>query len=230
MHRSLLELQDADNTIARIKRERAKLDDGSAARSERDTLQIARDEAAAELKTVTAERTAKEDEQQAIEDKIARSNSRLMQASSAHEVSALERDLKGLGARRSELDDAILELMDTTETATSKLTNLDSQLAESAARASEIEARFRVESTRLEKEMVEAVAARERIATTVEPPSLKKYMDYAARLHGIAVAHIEKGNCSACGMALTPFNIKEAKTREWPTCESCDRLLYVEQS
>jgi len=31
-----------------------------------------------------------------------------------------------------------------------------------------------------------------------------------------------------CGMMITPYNLKEAKTEEWPQCESCTRLLYVE--
>jgi hypothetical protein len=28
-------------------------------------------------------------------------------------------------------------------------------------------------------------------------------------------------------MALTPYNLKEIKTKEWPTCESCGRLLFI---
>lgn len=228
MNHSLLELQEADNAIAKLKRERAKLDNGSAARSERDTLQSARDEAAAAFNTVASQRTAKEDEQKAIEDKIARSNTRLMQASSAHEVTALERDLKGLGARRGELDEAILELMDETETASAKLQELEAQLRTVIAQTQEIEAQFQRDSVRLDAELVAAIAARDESATNVDAVSLKKYGDFAKRFSGVAVAHPEKGGCSACGMALTPFNLREAKAQEWPTCESCGRLLYVE--
>lgn len=225
---SLLELQNADNHIARLHRERARLDDGTAARADRDTLQSARDEAAAAFNTVSSQRTAKEDEQKDIENKIARSNTRLMQASSAHEVTALERDLKGLGARRGELDEAILELMDETETAAAHLADVEDKLRAAVAHTIEIEKQFAREAARLEAELVAAVAARDEVQQTIDPPSLKKYQEYAKRFGGVAVAHPEKGNCSACGMALTPFNLKEAKTQDWPTCENCSRLLYIE--
>lgn len=228
MNRSLLDLQTADSLIARLHRERAKLDNGAAARSSRDTLQAARDEAAAEFNTVSSQRTAKEDEQKSIEEKIARSNTRLMQASSAHEVTALERDLKGLGSRRGELDEAILELMETTDAAAAKLAGLEAQLSEAKKLAVAIEAQFVTDSKRLDGELAAAIAERDKVQGTIDPPSLKKYQDYAKKHGGIAVAHPEKGNCSACGMALTPFNIKEAKTQDWPTCENCGRLLYVE--
>ena len=29
-------------------------------------------------------------------------------------------------------------------------------------------------------------------------------------------------------MAITPYNLREAKSQTWPTCESCGRLLFVE--
>jgi predicted nucleic acid-binding Zn-ribbon protein len=228
MNRLLWELQEADSRIARLKRERAKLDDGSAARSERDTLQSARDAAAVALNTVTSQRTAKEDEQKDIENKLTRSQSRLMQASSAHEVTALERDIKGLNSRRGELDEDILMLMDEVETATSKLTQIDAQLKEQAGTTAQVEQHFTIESKRLERELVDAVKQRDAIAAQLEPPSLAKYKDYFSRFHGIAVAHLDKGNCSACGMAITPFNLKEAKTDTWPSCESCGRLLFIE--
>ncbi|HEX8834053.1 MAG TPA: hypothetical protein VF719_07620 [Abditibacteriaceae bacterium] len=228
MNRLLLELQDADNLIAKIKRERSKLDDGSTLRSERDTLQEARDKAKKELSGVNARRVEKEDALLSAEEKITRQKGRLMTATSAHEVTALERDIKGLGNVRGELDEAILMLMDETETATGTLANLEKELQEKSAETAAVEKTFAAETARLEKELAAAVAARAATAAELDAPSLQKYTEFAARFHGVAVSHPEKGNCNACGMTLTPFNLKEARNETWPTCENCGRLMFVD--
>src|SRR5687768_3122712 len=108
MNRQLFELQEADNTLARLRRERAKLDDGMAARGERDTLQNAVNAERGRLQKMHTERLDKELQLKATEEKIARQNSRLMSATNAHEVEALQRDLQGLKRARGDLDEAIL--------------------------------------------------------------------------------------------------------------------------
>lgn len=228
MDRSLFELQEADNTITRIKRERSKLDDGGSLRAERDTLAAVRDAGAQKLKELTAQRTHQEDELAATEEKIKRSQSRLMNATGAHEVTALERDIKGLNTRRGEFDETLLMLMDEIETATGELKTQEANLQAKSDETDQAEGHFKAETARLEKELTVATAERARIAATIPAPAMQKYTDYAKRMHGVAIAHVEKGNCSACGMALTLHNLREAKGQEWPTCDNCSRFLFIE--
>jgi predicted nucleic acid-binding Zn-ribbon protein len=228
MDRKLFDLQEADNTITRLRRERAKLDDGSALRAERDTLQKAVESETARLQQMHTERTDKELQLKSAEEKIARQNSRLMSATASHEVTALQRDIEALNRARGDLDEAILILMDDGDSGQAHLEDLQNQLKEKNTATLQAEAHFKAESERIENEIAATQAKREALAQSIEPESLEKYEDLAARHHGVAVAHPEKGNCSACGMTLTPYNIKEAKTKTWPVCESCGRLLFVE--
>ncbi len=231
MNRLLWELQEADTHIAALKRERGKLDDGAHARGERDTLRAAHDQERTHLSALNTERTDRELQLKTMEEKLARQQSRLMTASSAHEVTALERDIKGLTARRGELDEAVLTLMDDIEACSHRLTKLESALQQKTAETEAIESHFAAETARLEAAMSAARTQRDDIAARLseaDEESLQKYAASAARFHGVAVAHPDRGNCSACGMALTPFNLREAKTQQWPTCESCGRLLFVE--
>lgn len=228
MNRQLFELQEADNTIARLRRERNKLDDGLSLRGERDTLQKAVDEERARLQTLHTDRTDKELQLQTTEEKIARQNSRLMTATASHEVNALQRDIQALGKARGDLDEAILILMDEDETGQAKLTSLMGQLKEKTEAAAQAMAHFNSETARLENEITATQARREAIAQALEPENLEKYENFAKRYGGIAVAHVEKGNCSACGMTINSFNLREAKSKEWPTCDNCHRLLFVE--
>ena len=47
---------------------------------------------------------------------------------------------------------------------------------------------------------------------------------------GIAVAEVVNGSCSACFMSLRPQMQLEIKTNDKIiTCESCARILYVEE-
>ena len=227
MNRLLFELQEADTLITRLKRERSKLDDGTHARSERDTLQKAYDAEHTRLSALNGERSDKELQLKSAEEKIARQQSRLMTATSSHEVTALQRDIKALGNMRGDLDETILNLMDEIETTSTRLTELENELNQKSDEATAVEKRFAVETARLERELDAAQKQRDELTASLDAPSLNKYQAVADKHHGVAVAHPDKGNCSACGMALTPFNLKEAKTQEWPTCESCGRLLFL---
>lgn len=228
MDRKLFDLQEADNTIARLRRERAKLDDGSTLRSERDTLQKAVDDETLRLQKMHSDRTDKELQLKTAEDKIARQNSRLMSATAAHEVTALQRDIEALNRARGDLDEAILILMDEEETGQANLVELRRQLHQKSTQTTHAQEHFKAETERIENEIAATQAKREALTQTIEPESLEKYNDLAARHHGVAVAHPEKGNCSACGMTITTYNLKEAKTKTWPECDNCGRLLFVE--
>jgi predicted nucleic acid-binding Zn-ribbon protein len=227
MNRLLFELQEADTLITRLKRERSKLDDGTHARSERDTLQKAYDAEHTRLSALNGERSDKELQLKSAEEKIARQQSRLMTATSSHEVTALQRDIKALGNMRGDLDETILNLMDEIETTSTRLTELEKELKQKADETTGVEKQFSVETARLDRELAAAQKQREELIAKLDANHFNKYQAVADKHHGVAVAHPEKGNCSACGMTLTPFNLKEAKTQEWPTCENCGRLLFI---
>lgn len=228
MNRSLYELQEADSIVVKLKRERGKLDDGLHARSERDTLARAHDAERTRLSLLNTNRTDRELQLKSAEEKIARQQSRLMQATSTHEVTALQRDIKALESQRGDFDEAILNLMDEIEQSMERVAKLESDLLEKTVAASDVEAHFSQQTQRLEAELEQAHIRREQIAATLSGDELEKYDDSARAHNGIAVAHPDKGNCSGCGMAFTPFNLRGAKSQQWPTCESCGRLLFIE--
>lgn len=228
MNKELYALQQADDTLARLRREVAKLDDGTAARAARDGAQCAALAQQAALRKIQTDRRDRELTLKATEEKIAKQNGRLMTANNAHEVEALQRDLKGLAKSRGDLDEAILNLMDEEETAIASLAALESELATKTAATQQIETTFRDETARLTAELAATQKRRESLAAGLDEEHLEKFDELAKRFHGMAVAHLEKGNCSACGMTITPYNLKDAKASEWPSCDNCGRLLFIE--
>ncbi|RYG64859.1 hypothetical protein EON80_18420 [bacterium] len=227
MNRALLELQEVDNKLANLKREKSHLDDGTAARAKRDELEKAVAGATQQSHKILGERTARELELQTAETKIALQQKRMMNASSAHEITALERDIAALGRARSDLDEAILELMDSGETVAAQLAALQKQLAAAKTQVESVESNFAAETARLDRSLKATTVEREEAAKALSPTELAKFDAFAKKFHGVAVASIEKGNCSACGAAILPFTLREAKSQEFPTCEGCGRLIFV---
>lgn len=228
MNRALLELQEVDNSLANFTREKARLDDGTAARAARDTLEKAVADTVAKSQKTAAARSDKELELKTAEEKIAKQQSRLMNASSAHEITALQRDIEALGRARGNLDEAILTLMDEGETIAAQLASLEAQLEKAKAAVAVIEENFTNDTARLERSLAAARQQREVAASKLSPVESEKFNAFARKHAGVAVSKVVKGNCSACGAAILPFTLREAKNQEFPTCEGCGRLIFVE--
>lgn len=228
MNRALFELQEIDLRIMTLRRERAHLDEGGTARAARDTART--EVASLEHRLAELDRNRRDQEQQLAdtESQIKKQQSRLMTATSAHDVSSLEKGIAALQHHRSDLDENILVLMDDMETVGATLAGERLVLAEREEAVTQVETHFSAESARLDNLLQAAQDERQTVAGQLSEEESELYTESAAHHHGIALVHPEKGSCSVCGMEITMFTLREAKQREFPTCESCGRLLYVE--
>ncbi len=228
MNRALLELQEIDNQIITFTRELSRLDDGTNARAARDEIERNLAQTTLESQKNSAARAGAELELQTAETKIALQQKRLMNASSAHEITALERDIAALGRARGDLDENILNLMDAGETLAAQIAKLEAQLQKTRAQVEKIETDFADESARLGRSLKAARERRSVAADVLAPLESEKFADFAKRFGGVAVSKVVKGNCSACGSAILQFTLREAKNQQFPTCENCGRLIFVE--
>jgi predicted nucleic acid-binding Zn-ribbon protein len=228
--RSLYALQLLDTQLAQLRRERLHLDDGTALRDQASALQKEIDAAQESLQRSTLARNAKEGELKQREEKLRTQQARLMNAKSAHEVASLQRDIAGITKSRGELDEAILLAMDECEICASKLDDLRQQFSAVSAQLSEVETQFSQDAARLDGELTRVLAERQAAFSPLGDDEKTNYDQCAKKHGGVALTWNEGGNCHACGMTLTPYNLKAAKSEEWPTCESCGRLLFAETS
>lgn len=226
--RSLFELQQIDSSMLRLQREKAKVDDGSSLRAQRDTLQKAIAAEEEKLNVQNRARTSAEEELKQREEKLRTQQTRLMSAKTAHEIASLQRDIEGITKSRGEFDEAILVAMDEAENVAKKLDELRAQLSAVETELAQVEADFSSNTSRIDAELQAAARERNAVAAQIDEDWLEKYAAVAERHGGIAVSAVQNGNCSVCGMMFTPHNLKAAKNEEWPTCESCNRLLFVE--
>ncbi len=228
MNRALLELQEIDNRITGWMRDKSRLDDGAVARAARDEIELNLSQTKSESQKNGAARAGAELELQTAETKIALQQKRMMNASSAHEIAALERDIAALGRARGDLDENILILMDAGETLGAQIDKLEAQSEKARAQVETIEADFALESARLERSLRAARAERVAAASALSPAETEKFAAFAQKYGGVAVSKVIKGNCSACGSAILQFTLRDAKNQDFPTCENCGRLIFVE--
>ena len=228
MNRALLDLQLLDSAIQDATREKARLDDGSAARATLAELETKLANLNAEAETVATTRARAEGDLETAETKIERQKKRMMTVSSAAEISALERDIEGLSRMRGELDETILVAMDDGETLAAKIAAQEKEVAQARARAEEIEAATKERTDFLDKRIATKKAERAPVIARFSDEDKTRYAEAYKKHGGVAVAHVESGACSACGAEILPFTLREAKTEEFPTCEGCGRMLWVE--
>ena len=228
MNRALLDLQLLDSAIQDATREKARLDNGSAARATLAQLESQLAQTRAEAATVAATRAKAEGDLEAAETKIERQKKRVMTVSSAGEISALERDIEGLSRMRGELDETILIAMDEGENLAAKIEQQAKEVAATRARAEQIEAEFQAQTELLDKRVAHKRAERAPVIAKLSGEDKERYSEGYKKQGGVAVAHVKGGACSACGAEILPFTLREAKTQEFPTCEGCGRLIWVE--
>jgi predicted nucleic acid-binding Zn-ribbon protein len=221
-------LQKLDTQIEQLRRERARLDDASALRREMDArrarhtgleerlhqLRVQLQDAELELKSVEAKK--KEFERRLYEGKV----------TNPKELTAIEKEIEMLGRQRGRLDETILTLMDSIDTATGELAAAAQarDTAEAAWRAAD--EKYRTEAARLETALRELVPLRQQAAAAIEPATLRRYDDLRARASNLAVVHVVEKACAGCHTTLTAGVLRRLQEgTAYVYCENCSRFL-----
>lgn len=144
------------------------------------------------------------------------------------QLDAVQHQIAGVAAKRSEAETLALTLMDEEEALaaerpalTEALTRIEAARADERAKCGVIEAEARAALASCDARRAEAVAA-------LETSMRSRYERTRAAREGRAVAAIEKDACGACFRALAPQALAEAKKRDrLLLCDGCGRLLML---
>lgn len=212
--RRLLDLQDVDTRIRQFEhKERTLADDPEIAGI--DDALVEHDRTVLErlgaVDDLQAEVRRIEGDVEIVEARAKRNRERLQQTSDAKTASAMEHEIATLDARRSDLEDIELEVMERLEAAESEL-----QAARDAAQA-ERDRRERLAAARdqgLAGVRVELDAARtDRASVEASIPAdlLALYERQRAR-YGMGASHLTRGISTASGVQLTAAELAEVRS------------------
>ena len=142
------------------------------------------------------------------------------------ELASLQHEIDGLKAKRNQVEDQTLEIMEQVELATKSVATIDSEL-----RTLEAEWQSRQKQLSADLEQLKTVLAslkhkRQLLATDIDPQAVEIYHELK-KLRGIAVAKVEQGICRGCRISLPVTELQRARSGSLVRCSSCGRILFL---
>ncbi len=146
------------------------------------------------------------------------------------DLNALQQEVQRLRAQHHRQEEAVLEVMDTTETLQETVQNRlrELQKAEEDWQKESVVLVGRREQ--LEARQQETQEKRTQMAATVPADLLQRYDTMRKAKQGRAVSKVEQGSCQWCRVILTPSELQHVRiSSELQTCTNCGRILYYER-
>jgi predicted nucleic acid-binding Zn-ribbon protein len=228
--RRLLDVQAIDTALAQLAHRRRSLPELaqieavareiSALEDERVRAQVAVDDLDRDIarfeKDIDQVRTRKDRDQK-----------RLDAGGALREIEGLQHELATLNRRQSELEDAELELMEQTETASATLAEVQSRLAAAVERRSDAERRRDEALGEIAKELEFKTQSRGPLAADL-PDDLVTLYEKIRSETGMGAALFYAGRCGACRIELYGADlnrVKSAAKDDVVRCEECRRIM-----
>jgi len=143
------------------------------------------------------------------------------------ELQDLQNDIASLKRQLAVLEDEQLGAMLLVEEAEALVKKSNSGLLQARAHFIAQTSDLAGEKTRLNETLQRLTGERDAAVLPLDPASINIYQRLRTQKHGLAVAVMEDGACTACGSELRP---EEAQAARSPNniiyCSSCGRILY----
>ena len=184
-----------------------------AAQGEREAIETRRRALEAQL----------EDEEAKMKDR----RMRLNRVRNEKELLALRREIEVGKEANQQLEEEVLRLIDSFDTASKAAGEAEAQLAELEATAASRIAEQREQIAALRSEVEHARASRSQMAASLDATLLRKYEQIFQRRGGTAVVEVRNGTCLGCHMNLPPQLFNELqRSQDVRLCPNCHRILF----
>ena len=226
--RMLIELQGLDSEIFEKKNilevvpERIKaLDEGFEQKSQ--NLKSLEEES----KKLQVERKQKEGELEIKEQSIKKYQTQLFQIKTNKEYASLEKEIAGIKADNSLLEEAIIGLLDKVDEIRKKVVKEKEALEVEKKKIAEEKKKIEEEKKEASNELGSLNEKRKGFTQKIDRDTLSKYERILHNRGGLAMVPIIGDACGGCNMNLPPQVINEARLKKDLTlCGNCARILY----
>lgn len=230
---TLLELQDGDTAIDRLRHRRDTLPERAALESVRTELNDAGArlaEATSRREEVAREEQRFDDEARSLEDKAAEVERRMYsgEVTSPRELQTLQADVDQLRRHRHSLEDRELEVMERRESLDGEVDGLDGRVRALEAEAQRLSAALSEVEAEIDGELSGERAARDEIAATLDAGLLQDYEGCRARARGMGAARLNGNTCQGCHLSIP--SVEAERIRKSPPgtvahCDNCGCIL-----
>ena len=222
----LLDLQELDTTLARLRRRRTQLPERAELAGMQGELTAAKDAFMAvqrELDAQNAEISRFEDDVETVRARRRRDEELLAVSTSPKEAQALQDELDVLARRQSELEDRELELMEANEATQASYAEASQALASVDARRGELTGAIAAAEGGIDAELAQTAEARAGLAAEVQGDLLDLYERTRAR-GGVGAARLRGNVSEGSNMALAPAELRDIRAA------AADEVVFCPQS
>jgi len=227
--KKLIELQQIDSEIYELSEEKERKPlEFEAEKQKLEQKKTKLKELRDELKSVEVERKNLEIDLESKQTNVAKYESQLFQIKTNKEYNALQKEIDGLKADNSLIEDKILELLERIDTINNDIAKEKEALKTEEDAFLEFRKRYETQLEQLKEELSEFNKKREEIVLLIEPKTLAVYERILKNKDGLALVKVEDGTCQGCFMSLPRQTINDLRIGEHlVACENCTRLLYL---
>lgn len=184
-------------------------------------------------KQMLVNRNSLETEVGSLSEKINKCQGQLYQLKSNEDYRAMEKEIDGMIAKKSDLEDQIIQSMEDYDEAAKEVKLKEDILKESEAVLAKEQEKLKQDLLVIEGDKKKLEEEVEGLAKGIDTAVLNLYKRISLNKPGAALAPIEDGICGGCNMLLRPNALNEvmkSSDKNIVTCENCARILYyIEQ-
>lgn len=227
----LIELQGLDKEIFKIEKEIALAP--HQIKELEDTFKRKEEEAKAadsELKNLQLAHKDKEAQLKAKEEAIKKLETQLYQVKTNKEYTAMDNEIKTARADCSLLEEEILILFDKMDEAGLRKKQRNENLKVGQGKTEEEKNKILNRIKELEEQLNLLKSQRKNLSEKADKTILAKYERILYGKDGLALVPVRNGACQGCFLDMPPQVINEINMKkELIFCESCARILYLEE-
>jgi uncharacterized protein len=229
----LLELQELDLAIDRLRARLAQLESGQEVGVARQALSEAEarlGELRLQIDEVSREQGRMESDVDSLQRKKDAERTRLYDGSVANpkELQSIEHEVANLARRKESKEDELLERMERLEELESGLGKAEGETAEARRRLAEIEEGSGNELVEIERALQQDADERGALTSQLDEKLLTLYEDLRPQKKGVAAVALEAGVCQGCHQKLSAVYLDRLKRDEGiRRCEYCRRILVL---
>jgi len=141
------------------------------------------------------------------------------------ELTNLQHEVDGLRAKRDQLEEKALEIMDKVELTEASVATISNQLKTVEAEWHRRQQQLSAETEELKKGLSDLDHKRQSLLAEIDPQAVELYHKLR-RQKGRAVAKVEQGICGSCRISLPITDLQRTRSGNLVQCSSCGRILF----
>ncbi len=164
-----------------------------------------------------------------LKEKQKKYQSQLRSVQSSREYSAALNEIDGVDKLIRSTEDRFLELEEEIEKAQAELEEREKTLPAETEQHEERLKDWRAEQRSINEQLAGAREEIAKLEAEIPPRDRAEFHRLIDKKHGLAVARVTAGSCSACHVKIRPAAMQSLKQgREIIYCDSCKRILYYD--